>query len=141
MILACAAYGSGGNDRPAGLGDADTIAQAERAAKAFWAAVDVGNVAGAETHVFQREHRPPSAGRTQKTPVISARSKIEERRTFGRLKSRVLLKSEVMKEFANYPDGLFVRFTYAVVYEKKERSETLTIKADSPQRWSVVGLR
>jgi hypothetical protein len=121
--------------------DTEAIKAAERVAKNFLASIDAGNAEGAEKFVYVRDARSPSSGRVTRNPVIKTHNEIEQRRRLGRLKNRTLTKTEILQEVSGFSTGLFVRFTYTVRYDKKETEqiETLTIKADNPQRWKVVG--
>lgn len=121
--------------------EADLIKNAERVARNFLASIDAGSAGGVEKLAYMRESRSQPSGRVTRSPAVNGQAEIEQRKRLGKMTQRTLTKTEVLKEYADYPAGAFVRFTYAVKYDKREseRIERLVIKADNPQRWSVVG--
>jgi hypothetical protein len=124
--------------------DQENFAGAERVAKNFLASIDAGNVTGAKQHVYQTDHRTENRGASKKVPIVAVHTRIQDREKLGRLLERRLEKKAVVTDAVhNLPSGKFVEFTYVVRYEKrpKETKETLVIKADNPQRWSVVQYR
>lgn len=135
LTAASASVASNKNDAVA-----DHIRGAERVAKSFLASIDSGNVVGAEKLVYEHERTERMSGRVHRYPAVPCHSRIEFRERYGKVKSRTLTKTEVVKSFTGFPDGLFVRLTYSVKFEKRGDpvTETVTVKADNPQRWKVV---
>lgn len=120
--------------------DPATLQSAERVAKLFLGSIDAGNPRNATRYVYEREHRDPQSGRVRRSPVVATPSEVAQRQRYGRVRSRTLQAAELLRTYPGFADGAFVRFTYAVRYERRAGpvTETLVIKADNPQRWKVV---
>lgn len=123
--------------------DAEAIAEAQKIATRFLAAVDGGNVRSAANFGYEIEHRDYKSGKIMRMSAVSPgliNVRVQARRRLGRLLERKLEKAEVMSEVSRFPKGKYVRFTYALKFGKKDVTEleTLTIKVDYPNRWKIV---
>lgn len=130
----------GAGSCPAAPPDPATLQSAERVTKLFLGSIDAGNARNALRYVYEREHRDPKSGRVRRSPVVATASEIEQRRRYGRVRARTLQGAELLRTYPGFADGAFVRFTYAVRYERRADpvTEVIVIKADNPQRWKVV---
>lgn len=120
--------------------NAEAIKPAEKVAKTSLAALDSHNGETAGGMAYERELKNETSGRVLRRPMFSGPYLVEKRKSLGKVKSRTLVKTDVSHDHFQVPTGLFVRFTYAVQFEKHqtETKEIVTIKADNPQRWKVV---
>lgn len=137
FLMFCTAAGA------AEKSDAEAIAAAQKVAKAFLAAVDAGNARSAANRAYDVQRKDATSGRVEKTTMVTegtVHAMSDERRRLGKLLSRTLEKTEVHKELDQpLPRGTYVRFTYNLSFEKKERHrEGLVIKVDAPQAGRVV---
>lgn len=90
--------------------NAEVIKPAERIAQKFLSALDANNEDTAESMAYERELKIEPSGRVIRRTVVSGRYLVESRKIFGRVKSRKLVRTEVIKEFFGLPAGLFRPF-------------------------------
>ena len=110
-------------------------------AKRFIGAIDRKRADVAERLAFVEKRELPS-GATRRFPLVSEgvlNVTIEAREKFGKLLSRSLVQTSVVKEHYRLPDSKFVEFHYELRFQKKEKvSEVIKIKVEGDQAGKVV---
>lgn len=121
--------------------DAVAVQFAASVAKKFLDAVDRKRPDVAERYSYFTKRELPS-GKTLRAPSIGegvANTSIQAREKLGKLLSRQLVETMVLKDHRGLPDSKFVEFRYELKFEKKDKiRETLKIKVEGEQKGKVV---